>query len=32
LDRLTTMDINHLTPLQAINLLHEIKSDIQSPG
>ena len=29
LDRLTSMDINHLTPLQAMNLLNEIKSEIQ---
>ncbi|MCP4450119.1 MAG: DNA mismatch repair protein MutS [Planctomycetes bacterium] len=29
LDRLASMEINHLTPLQAMNLLNEIKAEIQ---
>ena len=32
LEKLRATDLNNLTPLQAINLLHEIKSDLEKRG
>ena len=32
LDRVTDLDINSLTPLQALNLLEELKSEIRDAG
>ena len=29
LDKLTSMDVNNLTPIEAINLLNQIKSEIE---
>jgi DNA mismatch repair protein MutS len=32
LDRITELDTNSLTPLQALNLLEELKSEIRDAG